>query len=57
MTKYKEILRLANLGINQSGIASSCGCARKTVREVLTRANELQLSYPLDEETSDADLQ
>lgn len=57
MTKYKEILRLANLGINQSGIASSCGCARKTVRDVLSRAKELRNSYPLDEETSDADLQ
>lgn len=57
MTKNKEILRLANLGINQSGIASSCGCARKTVRDVLARAKELQLSYPLNEETSDAQLQ
>lgn len=37
MTKYHEILRLFNLGINQTGIASSCGCARKTVRMLLIR--------------------
>ncbi len=31
MTKYREILRLQNLGINQTGIAGSCGCSRATV--------------------------
>lgn len=25
MTQYRKILRLASLGINQTGIASSCG--------------------------------
>lgn len=57
MTKYREILRLASLGINQTGIASSCGCARKTVRSVLNRAKELDILWPLKAETTDADLE
>lgn len=28
MANYKEILRLHNLGINNTRIAESCGCAR-----------------------------
>lgn len=57
MTKYREILRLASLGINQTGIASSCGCARKTVRNVLNRAKELDIVWPLKADTTDADLE
>lgn len=57
MTKYREILRLASLGINQTGIANSCGCARKTVRNVLNRAKELDITWPLKADTTDADLE
>ncbi len=57
MTKYREILRLASLGINQTGIASSCECARKTVRNVLNRAKELDIAWPLKAKTTDADLE
>lgn len=57
MTKYREILRLASLGINQTGIASSCECARKTVRNVLNRAKELDIAWPLKADTTDADLE
>ena len=57
MTKYREILRLASLGINQTGIASSCRCARKTVRNVLNRAKELDIAWPLKADTTDADLE
>lgn len=57
MTQYREILRLASLGINQTGIASSCGCARKTVRNVLNRAKELDIAWPLKADTTDADLE
>lgn len=57
MTKYREILRLASLGINQTGIASSCGCAKKTVRNVLNRAKELDIAWPLKADTTDADLE
>lgn len=57
MTKYREILRLFNLGINQTGIASSCGCARKTVRDVVNRAKAGNIIWPLPAETTDADLE
>ena len=57
MTKYREILRLAHLGINQTGIADSVGCARKTVREVLKRADALPISWPLPPDLSEAELE
>ena len=57
MTKYREILRLFNLGISQTGIASSCGCARKTVRDVVNRAKACNIIWPLPAETTDADLE
>jgi len=39
MTNYKEILRLHSLGINNTRIAQSCGCARSTVISTLQRAH------------------
>ncbi len=56
MTKYREILRLNSLGINQSSTAKGCGCSRKTVRKVLNRAKELQIEWPLKAETTDVEL-
>ena len=57
MTKYWEILRLQSLGINQTGIAGSCGCSRATVRKVLNRAKELEIAWPLKAEITDAELE
>jgi transposase len=57
MTKYREILRLQSLGINQTGIAGSCGCSRATVRKVLNRAKELEIAWPLKAEITDAELE
>ena len=57
MTKYREILRLQSLGINQTGIAGSCGCSRATVRKVLNRAKELDIIWPLRAEIADAELE
>jgi transposase len=57
MTQYREILRLDSLGINQTGIANSCQCARKTVRKVLNRARELDIKWPLKAELTDADFE
>ena len=45
MTNYKEILRLHSLGINNTRIAESCGCARSTVIAALQRAAEQGLSW------------
>lgn len=50
MTKYREILRLASIEIDQTGIASSCGCARKNI---LNRAKELDIAWNI----TDADLE
>ena len=54
MTKYREILRLASLGISQQSIADSCGVSKKTVNRVLKRAGELDISWPLDDAKTDA---
>lgn len=54
MTKYREILRLTNLGISQENIALSCNVSKKTVNKVLKAAREKKISWPLDESQTDA---
>ena len=54
MTKYREILRLDYLRISQENIAYSCHVSKKTVNRVLKRAKEIKLSWPLDENMTDA---
>ena len=57
MTKYREILRLYSRGISQRSIAESCGCSRNTVAKTLARAMEVGLKWPLEDGTTDADLE
>lgn len=45
MANYKEILRLHGLGINNTRIAASCGCARSTVIAALQRAESLGITW------------
>ena len=54
MVKYREILRLAAMGVSQNSIAFSCGCAQSTVSDVLRAARVHQLPWPLPEEMDDA---
>lgn len=54
MVKYREILRLAAMGVSQDGIAYSCGCARSTVSDVLGAARARGMAWPLPEEVDDA---
>ena len=54
MTKYREIVRLSSLGLSQQDIADSCSVSKKTVNRVLKRAKEIKLSWPLDENMTDA---
>lgn len=54
MTKYREILRLASLGLSQQGIADSCSVSKKTVNRVLKRAKELNIFWPLEPNETDA---
>lgn len=56
MTKYREILRLASLGISQQSIADSCGVSKKTVNRILKRAKELNIQWPVRENDTDAAL-
>ena len=56
MTNYREILRLENLGLNNTQIAESVKCSRTTVINVLRLAKEKGLRYPLPELMSDKDV-
>jgi transposase len=55
--KYREILRLNAQGISQRSIASSTSNSRTTIREVVKRAEERNISWPLEENTTDQVLQ
>ena len=57
MTKYREILRLKSLGFSERNIALSVPCSRNTVSKVIKLANEMNISWPLPEGTTDADLE
>ena len=57
MTKYREILRLSSLGFSNRNIALSVPCSRNTVSKVLKRAKELELSWPLSDDQTDAVLE
>ena len=57
MTNYREILRLKSLGFSQRNIALSCPCSRNTVSKVLKKAQELDISWPLTEEQTNAVLE
>ncbi|MZQ75496.1 MAG: IS21 family transposase [Peptoclostridium sp.] len=56
MTNYREILRLHSQGISQRSIATSCGCSRNTVSTTLKSAEEKEISWPLPQGMTDADL-
>ena len=57
MTKYREILRLSSMGLSQRSIASSCQCSRNTISNVLSRAQQTGLEWPLPEDIGDAEIQ
>jgi transposase len=57
MTKYREILRLHSLGFSQQNIAYSSSVSKKTVNKVIKRAKELNVSWPLDDNQTDAVLE
>lgn len=56
MTSYKEILRLQSLGMNNTQIASGCGCSRTTVISVLQKVKEQGLNWQSVSEMSDREL-
>ena len=56
MTNYKEILRLHSLGLNNTRIAESCGCARSTVISTLRRAGEQGIAWDVVRGLSETDV-
>jgi hypothetical protein len=56
MTPYREILRLTSQGMSKRGIATSCHCSRNTITAVLERAEQCNISWPLDSDQTDAKL-
>lgn len=56
MTNYREILRLSSLGLNKTQISQSVGCSRTTVIQVLNLATKKKITYPLEQDMSDAQL-
>lgn len=57
MIKFREILRLHELGYNQSEIACSCAVARSTVQDYIRRATAKGLSYERMCQLSDSEAQ
>lgn len=57
MINYREILRLNAQGISGRSIALSCECSRNTVSQVIARAMEYNVQWPLGSEMSDLDLE
>lgn len=53
MIRYRDILRLSAAGFDKTDVAASCGCHRNTVTNVLVRAKEKGLKWPLPEEMND----
>ena len=56
MTNFREILRLHNLGINNTRIASSLDCSRQTVVTALANAKAIGLNWDNAAEMSDREL-
>ena len=57
MTKYREIIRLKSLNFSERNIALSCSISRNTVSKICKRAEELNLTWPLNESMTDAALE
>ena len=56
MTNYREILRLKSQGYSERNIALAASCSRNTVSEVLQRAEDHDLTWPLSANVTNADL-
>ena len=57
MTKYREIIRLKSLNFSERNIALSCSVSRNTVSKICKKAEELNLTWPLNESLTDASLE
>ena len=53
MTKYREILKLSNLGFSNWNMALSVPCSRNNVAKVLKLAQKLDSSCPVEYNQTD----
>ena len=56
MTDYREILRLADIGLSRTSIGTALGYSRNTVAEVLRRAELKGIEPPLPDDLGDREL-
>jgi len=56
MTDYREILRLASMGLSRTGIGAALGYSRNTIADVLRRAQIKGLEPPAPDGMSDREL-
>ena len=56
MTNYREVLRLKSLGYSQRSIASSAKASRNTVSDVLKKAEQLNIAWPLEDDVTNETL-
>ena len=52
MTNYRKILEMHSQGHSQRSIEASVHCSHQTVRSVLDRAQELHITWPLDDDVT-----
>lgn len=57
MANYREILRLVSLKHSQREIAASLKCSRNTIGEVLNTAAQKGITWPLDNDVTNAELE
>ena len=56
MTDYREILRLAGMGLSRTSIGTALGYSRNTIADVLRRAQIKGLESPVPDEMGDREL-
>ena len=57
MTSYREILRLHSLGSSQRSIAREVQSSRDTVADVIKAAKAAGITWPLDDDVANEDIQ
>jgi predicted transcriptional regulator len=57
MRKIREALRLSHEGLSTRVMALSLGVGRTTLREYLSRARDVGVSWPLPSELTDVELE
>lgn len=57
MINYREIIRLSSLGYSQRRIEASVRCSHHTVKFVLEKAEQHNISWPINDDVTNAALE